>query len=304
MTDALERIRSHRERLRGKALMLASFIAQNYRRVAFMSARELAEAAGVSLPTVIRFVASIGFDGYQAFSRTLQERLNLELTGVERLEQVLQKKQPQPLYMQVISRELQALKQLMASFPQEHLTAVAGRLATATAVVVVGPRYVAPLTSYLVYTLRKLRGGVTGVTVIDSTAYDDLALQPSDTVVVGIGFARYATELLDFLEFARKQRFEIAVVTDHAVSPLGKAADHVLMVPVPPMKFMSFLAAPAALVNVLVLEVALRLGSKGTDRLQNLEEVAKAKNTYFADTGKDFRRTPPVVRATPRRRAR
>jgi DNA-binding MurR/RpiR family transcriptional regulator len=190
----------------------------------------------------------------------------------------------------------------MAGFPQDDIKAVAGRLSTAASVVVVGVRYVTPLTVYLTYTLRKLRAGVVSVTHLDSTAYDDLSLQPSDTVVVGIGFARYANELLEFLEFARKQHFETAVITDHAVSPLAKLGDHVLVVAVPPMKFMSFLAAPAAILNVLVLEVALRLGARGTDRLENLEDVAKAKGTYFADTAKDSRRPASALRTTRRRR--
>lgn len=289
MTDPLERIRARHDRLTGKSQGLANFISHHYRRVAFMSARELAEAADVSLPTVVRFVARLGFDGYQAFSRAVQERVNLELTGVERLETALRREGPQPLYMQVISREQQALKQFMATFSQETIDGIARRLATAAAVVIVGVRYVSPLAVYLAYTLRKLRPNVTSITSIDSVVYDDLALHPRDTVVVGIGFARYATELIEFLEFARKQRFDVVALTDHAVSAVANVADHVLTIPVPPMKFMSFFGTPTAAINVLILEVARRVGSKGTDRLELLEEVAKRRHTYSGGEGRNFR---------------
>jgi DNA-binding MurR/RpiR family transcriptional regulator len=125
---------------------------------------------------------------------------------------------------------------------------------------------------------------------IDSATHDDIALLPRNSVVVAISFARYAAPLLELVEGARERHLTVVAVTDHPVSPLALLADHVLVLPAAPMEFIGSMAAPCALINVLLSEVALRLGRKAFARLALLEEVARARKTYHG-TGevKDFR---------------
>src|SRR6185436_11026559 len=166
--DVIEHLRQHGDGLSGKFLTLANFLAQQYRRTAFMTSRQLAQEAGVSLPTVLRFVSRLGFEGFQDFSRALQDKISLELNGVARVEEMVRRRGVQPLYAQVIGREIDALKQFMVRFPRDEVAAVAERLIQAPAVAIVAVRYLGHLPPYLAYTLRKLRPGVHAYSTVDS----------------------------------------------------------------------------------------------------------------------------------------
>jgi DNA-binding MurR/RpiR family transcriptional regulator len=109
-------------------------------------------------------------------------------------------------------------------------------------------------------------------------------------VVVAIGFARYAAPLVELIDGARQRRRVVVAITDHPLSPLALLANHVLVIPAAPMEFIGSMAAPCALINVLLSEVALRQGKKAFGRLALLEEVARARKTYHGtDQVKDFR---------------
>lgn len=288
--DMFDHLRQHGNGLTGKFLTLANFVAQHYRRAAFMSSRELAREANVSLPTVVRFVSKLGFAGFQEFSRVLQDKISLELNGVERVEEMARRKDEQPFYAQVIAREIEALKQLLLRFPHQEIGVVADRLIQAPAVAVVAVRYLSHLPPYFAYTLRKLRPAVHPYTSVDSVTHDDFALLPRGSVVVAIGFARYAAPLVELIEGARQQRRVVVAITDHPLSPLALLANHVLVIPAAPMEFIGSMAAPCALINVLLSEVALRQGKRAFGRLALLEEVARDRKTYHGtDQVKDFR---------------
>lgn len=288
--NPLEAIRERRPALSGKLLALADFVSQHHRRVAFMSARELAREAGVSLPTVVRFVSRVAFPGYQPFVRSIRELVNLELSGVERLETPRAGAAP-PLHETVITREIEALRQLLAGFPLQEVRAVAARLARAPAVGVAAVRYLSPLAHYAAYTLHRVRPGVLAFPHLDSAARDELALLPRGSVLLAVGLPRYAAELVAALEFARGRSLTIVALTDHLLSPVARLADHILLVPAPPMKFIGHLAAPAALLNILVSEVALRRQGDAVRRFNVLEEVAHARGTFQgAGERKDYAR--------------
>ncbi len=284
--DVLEHLRRRATTFSGKFLTLANFVVSNHRRVAFMTARQLARESSVSLPTVVRFVSTLGFDGYQAFNHAMQERVNSELAGVEQLEGMRHRAGPRPLHAQMIERETQLLRQLLLTFPARELHVVAARLATAAAVAVVSVRYASPLAAYCAFMLRKLRPAVSEILTVNSVAYDDLALLPAGATLVTIGLARYPAELVEFLEFAQRRGLNLVAITDNLLSPVARIADHVLAVPPGPTEFFGYMpTAPTVMINALVAEVALRRHDDALARLETLEKVAEQRRTYVGPTG-------------------
>ena len=65
-------------------LKLARFIHSNPRRVAFMNSVKLAQAAGVSNPTVIRLAVRLGFPGFPEFQKALQRETERQYESLER----------------------------------------------------------------------------------------------------------------------------------------------------------------------------------------------------------------------------
>ncbi len=71
----IRRIQSSRDHLRKSERKVADFLLQDPSRMLPMRIADVAEAVGVSEPTVIRFCRAVGFDGFQAFKLQLAQYL-------------------------------------------------------------------------------------------------------------------------------------------------------------------------------------------------------------------------------------
>lgn len=65
---------------------IAGYILSDYDKAAFMTASRLGELVGVSESTVVRFAAVLGYDGYPAMQKALQELVRGKLTSIQRIQ--------------------------------------------------------------------------------------------------------------------------------------------------------------------------------------------------------------------------
>ena len=65
--------------------VIANYIMDNYEQAVFMTAAQLGKTVGISESTVVRFAASLGYDGYPEFQKALEEWVKNRLTGVQRV---------------------------------------------------------------------------------------------------------------------------------------------------------------------------------------------------------------------------
>ena len=68
---------------------IAQYITESYDKAAFMTASKLGKVVGVSESTVVRFAMELGYDGYPAMQKALQEMVRNRLT-LMRLRRCLQ----------------------------------------------------------------------------------------------------------------------------------------------------------------------------------------------------------------------
>ena len=59
---------------------IANYILDNYDKAAFLTASKLGAITGVSESTVVRFASELGYDGYPAMRKALQEMITNRLT--------------------------------------------------------------------------------------------------------------------------------------------------------------------------------------------------------------------------------
>ena len=66
--------------------LIANFILKSYDKAAFMTASKLGKTVNVSESTVVRFATELGYDGYPAMQKSLQEMIRNKLTSIQRIE--------------------------------------------------------------------------------------------------------------------------------------------------------------------------------------------------------------------------
>lgn len=294
--DFFARLVGRRASLPPKAAHLAAFVSEHYVRVAFMSTRGLAAAAGVSLATVVRFPRLLGYPSFEAFRGSIQDRLNFDLTGVERLRTLpTSNRSAAALLRRIIDADLESLRALAHTFSEPQFERFVDTVIAAQRVTVLGFRWVTPLTHYLGYSLGKIKPGVRAFVSADSALYDQVRLMDSGDVIVAIAFARYPSDLVDLVQYAFKLGIRILAITDSPLSPLLPLAEVALFAKASMLDFVGSLAAPAALINCVVSETGVRLGDKALERLQALEDAAAEAGIYVRGSSGPLGRTAGLL---------
>ena len=280
--DFSARIAAAQPHLSPKMARLAAFVSEHYLQVAFMSTRQLAAAAGVSLATVVRLPAALGYPGFDAMRASIQDRVNFDLSGVERLRTLPStNRSPAALLRRIIDADVASLRALAYTFSEPQLERFVSTVLAAERVSILGFRYVSPLTVYFGYALAKIKPNVQAFTQADSSLYDRVRLMDAGDVLIAIAFARYPTDLVSLVRYAHGLGVRILAITDSPLSPLLPLTELALFAKATMLDFVGSLAAPAALINCVVSELGVRLGETALERLQALEDAARAAGIYM-----------------------
>jgi len=288
--DVLARMATVQATLSPKMAQLTAFVGDHYVQVAFMTTRELAAAAGVSLATVVRFPTVLGYRNFDALRAGIQDRVNLDLTGVARLQRAATAdRAPAALLRRVIDADRESLQALAYTFSEPQFERFASLLLAADRVTILATRYAAPLATYFEYGLAKLRDDVHAATQADSSLYDRVSRMGEGDLLVVIAFARYPADLVALVRFAAGRGVRVVAITDSPLSPVLPLAEVALFAKVSEVGLLDFvgsLAAPAALINCIVSALAVRLGEAGLARLRDLENAAAEAGVYAAVGGR------------------
>ncbi|MFO7741737.1 MAG: MurR/RpiR family transcriptional regulator [Anaerolineae bacterium] len=206
---------------------VARFIVDNGTFVAFASATELAEQAGVSAATVVRFCQAMGYDGYPHLRAAVRERFRRSLTTAQRLEERLRAPIPRDdLLAQVFRRGIQNIKFLMEQIDPRAFEAAIDEFGRANHILVVGGGLSASPAMFLSHSLKVMGFSVQAVTTGGiPLSLEQSALGPDD-LLVAFGFWRYFRHIVATMEWAQKRGIPRIAVTDSEVSPLAQLADH------------------------------------------------------------------------------
>jgi DNA-binding MurR/RpiR family transcriptional regulator len=285
--DIFGRLANAQSTLSPKMAQLSEYVIRHYLKIPVMSTRQLASAAGVSLATVVRFPTLLGYADFDEFRTRIQDRVNFDLTGLDRLRSLPnESRSPSALLRRMIDRDCESLRALAQDFSDAQLARFSTALVKAERVTILGFRYVGSLAHYLGYSLGKIRPNVFTWTHADSTLYDRARLMDKSDVVVAIAFPRYPADMIKMVRYAREQGAQVLAITDSPLSPVLPLSGVTLFARASMLDFVGSLAAPAALINVVVADIGMRLGAKATERLQSLEEAAEACGAYVSSTGR------------------
>lgn len=252
---------------------IARELLNDYPRAGLESAARLASRAGVSAPSVIRFVSSLGYSGYPEF----QDRLRSELAHrhVSALEQFGGREDQEQGSGSVQDAGRVLARSVQDGFdvlPEQAFADAVALLARGDRrISVIGGRFSGFLAGYLAVHLGLMRPRA--ATVPDGSlarAAWLLDLGPEDVVVV-FDFRRYAEETVDFGRHAARNGATLILITDQWLSPL--AADAAITLPCPVDSTVPFdsLTPAMAVTEALIAALAGVLGETARDRLAAAE---------------------------------
>ncbi|GAA5163899.1 MurR/RpiR family transcriptional regulator [Ornithinimicrobium tianjinense] len=235
----------------------------------------LAQRAGVSAPTVVRFVSRLGFSGYPAFQRSLMREVHAQLGSP--LQQYPSKGHVaagEDLLPYVVRAFASSLQTSFDEVPQSEFERAVDLLCDPQhRVHVVGGRFSHVLADYLVSHLQLLRPGVHSVPGDEFSRVALVGGAGRDDLLVVFDYRRYDPATVRLATQAARAGAQVLLLTDPWLSPVSEVATAVLPTHVESPSPFDSLVPAFALVEALVAGITEQLGETGRARVERLEQV-------------------------------
>ncbi|HXB46818.1 MAG TPA: MurR/RpiR family transcriptional regulator [Streptosporangiaceae bacterium] len=256
------------------------------------SSAKLADHAGVSGPTVSRFVTQrLGFQNYAEFQQALRDEIAARVVSPV---EVYRRHQVGPAEPDFASRSGAALADsVLASLqgldPTEFARATALLADSQHHVLAVGGAFSQLVAGYLVGVLREIRPGVRLVPPIAAERAAALADIGKRDVLCAFDFRRYESDTQVFAAAAKDAGARLVLFTDPWLSPIADIADAILPAQeAGPSPFPS-LAPTVAVTETLITAVAGALGEAGRAHFERFGGIADRWMRFWpqAEPGRD-----------------
>ncbi len=254
---------------------LARALLASYPIAGLESVARFAERAGVSPPTVTRFITKLGFRGYPEFQESLrrevQARLSSPLTRFREEAPAAGADHVLGDSLQMANQTIKATLDVLSHHDFDEAVEVLADVRRR--VMVLGGRVTLPLARYLSGQLHLLRPGIGLVDVQRGAPAQQLIDMRKTDVLVLFDYRRYQPDSIECARLAAARGCNVVLFTDPWLSPASAFAREVLVTSVDTVGPFDSLVGATAVVEALVSAVVRRLGPRAEARMQSLERL-------------------------------
>lgn len=250
----------------------AHALVANYPMVGLKTVAEFSHAAGVSSPTILRFVSRLGFQNYPEFQAALQDELAARLqspasrTGTMRGAAAAST----PMVEATLGNIRETFRHLSAGQVTDIATLLAGERSS---IYLVGGRFTDPIAAYMAAHLAIIRPRVFHLSGQESNWRDRLIDMGKRDVVLIFDIRRYQDSLLRFAETAEARGVQIVLFTDQWLSPVARFARHVVAGRTAVPSAWDSSAALFVVAETLIAELTRRLEASSARRIGEMESL-------------------------------
>ncbi len=261
--------------------LIANYILSHYDKAAFMTAQKLGQKVGVSESTVVRFASEMGYEGYPALQRALQDLMRNKLTAVQRIEVTSDHMTRDNVLERVLTLDIERIRKTLEHTSLKAFNDAVDKIINCNAIYIIGARSAAPLASFLHYYFNMI---FPHVKLIKNTTTSELFEQvmhiDEKDVIIGISFPRYSKQTAKILQYASNSGANVIAITDSEDSPLAQYADELLLARSDMASFVDSLVAPLSLINALIAAVSISDVDMVSHSFERLEKIWEQYDVY------------------------
>ena len=193
---------------------IGRYILDHYDQAAFMTASKLGKLTEVSESTVVRFAAELGFDGYPAMQKALQEMARNRLTSTQRI-QAAENIYDRDVLSSVLQADIENLRQISMDEDRDTFQTAVEKIVHARHIYILGARSSTHLAGYLYFYMQMI---FENVTLVQASAageiFEQLFRSGEGDVMIAFSFPRYSKDTINAARFARSRGAEIIAITE------------------------------------------------------------------------------------------
>ncbi len=205
----------------------AQALIASYPLIGLKTVAEFSHAAGVSSPTILRFVARIGFGNYPEFQSALQDELAAQIQSPASRATHL------PGQSGALSASIEAtldnIRETFSHVSERQIADIVALLSNPRSrLMLIGGRFTDPVASYMAAHMTIIRPNVLHLTGQESNWRDRLIDMGKRDVLLIFDIRRYQDSLLRLAETAQARGVQIVLLTDQWLSPIARFARHTI----------------------------------------------------------------------------
>ncbi|MDQ2067802.1 MurR/RpiR family transcriptional regulator [Xinfangfangia sp. CPCC 101601] len=259
-------------------LKVARALLADYPAAGLNTVAQLAAIAGVSGPTVVRFVSRLGFDGFPEFQKALlaevQARMNSPLAMIDAGKATAV---PQEQIYQEVIRTCVGMLETTADMVLAAEFDMAARLVSDPSYRLhfIGGRFSGYLAGMLWQHICQLRTDCMMVSNSQPDRIDSLVDIGRRDLIVAFDYRRYQTDTIQYVTASAERGAQVVLFTDPWTSPLAAYAKVVISAPVEGPSPFDTMVPALAQVEALIAAVTTRLSATSRGRIAEIEALRK-----------------------------
>lgn len=245
-----------------------------------MTASKLGKTVNVSESTVVRFAVELGYDGYPAMQKALQEMIRNKLTSVQRIEVANDRFGNQEILSMVLQSDIEKIRTTLEEVDKDAFQATVDDILKAKTIYILVS---AVLRLCQLFGLL-LQFNVDNVKHIHTSSNAEMfeqmvRISPED-VVIGISFPRYSSRTVKAMKFAYDRGATVIALTDSMSAPIARNATHTLIAMSDMVSLVDSLVAPLSVVNALIVACSYKKEEEISKTFSNLETIWDEYGVY------------------------
>lgn len=205
----------------------AQTLIANYPLIGLKTVADFSAQAGVSSPTILRFVSRLGFQNYPEFQSALQDELAAQLQSPA--SRAANPTAPARGQSPTLEATLENVRETFRHVSEKQMADIVALLSNQRAkTFLIGGRFTDPIASYMAAHLAIIRPNVFHLTGQESNWRDRLIDMGRRDVLVIFDIRRYQESLIRYAEKAHLRGVHIVLFTDQWLSPIARFARHVI----------------------------------------------------------------------------
>jgi DNA-binding MurR/RpiR family transcriptional regulator len=251
----------------------AQTLIASYPMIGLKTVADFSLQAGVSSPTILRFVSRLGFQNYPEFQSALQDELAAQLQSpLSRTASPSARDRGQASPM--LEATLENIRETFRHVSEKQMREIVIQLSNPRAkTFLIGGRFTDPVARYMAAHLTIIRPNVFHLTGQESNWRDRLIDMGKRDVLLIFDIRRYQDSLIRFAEKAHQRGVQIVLFTDQWLSPIARFARHVIAgrtaVPSPWDSSSALFVVAEALIG----EVTRELEADSARRIREMENL-------------------------------
>ena len=250
----------------------AQALIANYPMIGLKTVADFSARAGVSSPTILRFVSRIGFQNYAEFQSALNDELAEQLQSPASRSQT---RKPTPgEQAPLLAATIDNINETFRHLSGRQIADIADLLAEPRQRIhLLGGRFTDPLAAYTAAHLSIVRAGVYHLSGQESLWRDRLIDMGRRDILMIFDIRRYQDSLVRLAEKAQKRGVRVVLLTDQWLSPIARFATHVVAGRTAVPSAWDSSASLFVVCERLIAEVTARSGEAAAARLRDVEAL-------------------------------